>query len=58
MSDAVKDQAARDAAARVADYEHGWSADIEQEFSGPFKGRDFVHRYKYRKVINRFDIVL
>ncbi len=33
MSDAVKDQAARDAAAKVADYEHGWSADIEQEFA-------------------------
>lgn len=29
-----KDQAARDAAARVADYEHGWVADIEQEY-GP-----------------------
>ena len=29
----VKDQAARDAALRVADYEHGWSADIEQEFA-------------------------
>lgn len=30
----VKDQAAREAAARVADYEHGWVADIEQEY-GP-----------------------
>ena len=30
----VKDLAAREAAARVADYEHGWVADIEQEF-GP-----------------------
>ena len=30
----IKDQAARDAAARVADYEHGWSSDIEQEY-GP-----------------------
>jgi len=29
-----RDQAAHDAAARVADYEHGWSSDIEQEF-GP-----------------------
>ena len=28
------DQAAHDAAARVADYEHGWHSDIEQEF-GP-----------------------
>ncbi|HNJ47318.1 MAG TPA: Fe-S cluster assembly protein SufB [Novosphingobium sp.] len=33
MSDAVKDQAARDAAAKVADYEHGWASDIEQEFA-------------------------
>ncbi|MFN3423643.1 MULTISPECIES: Fe-S cluster assembly protein SufB [Novosphingobium] len=30
----VKDQAAREAAARVAEYEHGWVADIEQEY-GP-----------------------
>ena len=30
----VRDQAAREAAARVADYEHGWVADIEQEY-GP-----------------------
>lgn len=30
----LKDQAARDAAARVAEYEHGWVADIEQEY-GP-----------------------
>ncbi|MET0589046.1 MAG: Fe-S cluster assembly protein SufB, partial [Novosphingobium sp.] len=27
-----RDVAAREAAARVADYEHGWSSDIEQEF--------------------------
>ncbi|MGC1270799.1 MAG: Fe-S cluster assembly protein SufB [Croceibacterium sp.] len=30
---AIKDQAAHDAAAKVADYEHGWSADIETEFA-------------------------
>ena len=29
----LKDQAAHDAAASVADYEHGWSADIETEFA-------------------------
>jgi Fe-S cluster assembly protein SufB len=29
-----KDRAAREAAARVADYEHGWVSDIEQEY-GP-----------------------
>lgn len=39
-------------------HDRDWVADIEKEFSGPFTGRDFVHRYKYRKVINRFDIVL
>ena len=35
----VRDAAAREAAARVAEYEHGWSSDIEQEF-GP-KGLRF-----------------
>lgn len=30
----LKDQAAREAAAKVAEYEHGWSSDIEQEY-GP-----------------------
>ena len=29
----IQDQDAREAAARVADYEHGWSVDIEQEFA-------------------------
>ena len=29
----IKDQAARDAAASVADYEHGWSSDIETDFA-------------------------
>jgi Fe-S cluster assembly protein SufB len=29
----VKDQAARDAALRVADYEHGWSSAIETDFA-------------------------
>jgi len=31
---AVKDEAAREAAARAAEYEYGWSSDIEQEY-GP-----------------------
>jgi Fe-S cluster assembly protein SufB len=30
---AIKDQAAREAALRAADYEHGWSSPIEQEFA-------------------------
>src|SRR3546814_16057385 len=29
----VKDQAAHDAAAKVADYEHGWSSTIETDFA-------------------------
>ncbi|MCB2065565.1 MAG: Fe-S cluster assembly protein SufB, partial [Erythrobacter sp.] len=35
MTDEVEtqDRAARDAAARAADYEHGWSADIDTEFA-------------------------
>ncbi len=33
MTEEIKDQQAREAAERVADYEHGWSADIEQEFA-------------------------
>ena len=34
----LRDQAARDAAAKVADYEHGWSADIETEFADVLAG--------------------
>ena len=29
----IQDRAAREAAARVAEYEHGWSSEIEQEFA-------------------------
>ncbi|HLV07466.1 MAG TPA: Fe-S cluster assembly protein SufB, partial [Croceibacterium sp.] len=29
----IQDQAAREAAAKAAEYEHGWSIDIEQEFA-------------------------
>src|SRR5262245_28954165 len=29
----IQDRAAREAAAKAAEYEHGWSADIEQEFA-------------------------
>jgi len=29
----IKDQAAHDAAAKAADYEHGWSSDIETDFA-------------------------
>ena len=29
----IQDRAARDAAAKAADYEHGWSAEIDTEFA-------------------------
>ena len=49
MSASVKDQAARDAAARVADYEHGWSADIEQEFAPKGLSEDTVRFISAKK---------
>ena len=44
-----KDQAARDAAARVADYEHGWSIDIEQEFAPKGLSEDIVRFISAKK---------
>ncbi len=38
----VTDQDARDAAAKAADYEHGWSSDIEQEFAPKGLNEDTV----------------
>lgn len=35
-----------------------WSSLIEEEFSLPFKGIDFVHGYQYKTVISPFDICL
>ncbi len=49
MNASVKDQAARDAAARVADYEHGWSADIEQEFAPKGLSEDTVRFISAKK---------
>jgi len=46
---ALKDQAARDAAARVADYEHGWSSDIEQEFGPKGLSEDTVRYISAKK---------
>ncbi|MES2493835.1 MAG: Fe-S cluster assembly protein SufB [Pseudomonadota bacterium] len=40
----IKDQAAREAASKVADYEHGWSSDIEQEY-GPIGLSEDTVRY-------------
>ena len=46
---ALRDQAAHDAAARVADYEHGWSADIEQEFAPKGLSEDTVRFISAKK---------
>ncbi len=46
---ALKDQAARDAAARVADYEHGWSSDIEQEYGPKGLSEDTVRFISAKK---------
>ena len=45
----VRDQAARDAAARVADYEHGWSSDIEQEYGPKGLSEDTVRFISAKK---------
>jgi Fe-S cluster assembly protein SufB len=51
MSDTVllQDQAAHDAAARAADYEHGWSADIETEFAPKGLSEDTVRFISAKK---------
>ena len=45
----VRDQDAHDAAARVADYEHGWSADIETEFAPKGLSEDTVRFISAKK---------
>ncbi|MGX7951157.1 Fe-S cluster assembly protein SufB [Tsuneonella sp. HG249] len=45
----LTDQAARDAAARAADYEHGWSADIETEFAPKGLSEDTVRFISAKK---------
>ncbi|MFA7585346.1 MAG: Fe-S cluster assembly protein SufB [Novosphingobium sp.] len=45
----LKDQAARDAAARVAEYEHGWVADIEQEYGPKGLSEDTVRFISAKK---------
>jgi Fe-S cluster assembly protein SufB len=51
MSDniALQDQAAHDAAARAADYEHGWSADIDTEFAPKGLSEDTVRFISAKK---------
>ena len=38
----LQDQDAHDAAAKAAEYEHGWSSDIEQEFAPKGLNEDTV----------------
>ncbi len=45
----LKDQAARDAAAKVAEYEHGWSADIETDFAPKGLNEDTVRFISAKK---------
>ena len=44
-----KDRAARDAAARVAEYEHGWVSDIEQEYGPKGLSEDTVRFISAKK---------
>ena len=46
---AIKDQAAHDAAAKAADYEHGWSADIETDFAPKGLNEDTVRFISAKK---------
>ena len=45
----IKDQAAHEAAARVAEYEHGWVADIEQEYGPKGLSEDTVRFISAKK---------
>lgn len=45
----LQDQAAREAAARAADYEHGWSAEIETEFAPKGLSEDTVRYISAKK---------
>ena len=45
----IRDAEARAAAARAADYEHGWSADIEQEFAPKGLSEDTVRFISAKK---------
>ena len=45
----VQDQQAREAAARAADYEHGWASDIEQDFAPKGLNEDTVRFISAKK---------
>jgi Fe-S cluster assembly protein SufB len=49
MTETLKDQAAHDAAQKVADYEHGWSSDIEQEYGPKGLSEDTVRYISAKK---------
>ena len=45
----IRDAEAREAAAKLADYEHGWSSDIEQEFAPKGLSEDTVRFISAKK---------
>ena len=45
----IKDKAAWDAAEKVADYEHGWSSDIETDFAPKGLNEDTVRFISAKK---------
>ena len=45
----IKDKAAWDAAEKVADYEHGWSSDIETDFAPKGLNEDIVRLISKKK---------
>ncbi len=49
MTEDIKDLAAREAAQKVAEYEHGWSSDIEQEFGPKGLSEDTVRYISAKK---------
>ena len=38
--------------------DQAWESQVEKEFSGPFSGVDFVHKYQYKTISPPFDIQL
>ena len=49
MTEDIKDLAAREAAQKVAEYEHGWSSDIEQDFGPKGLSEDTVRYISAKK---------
>ena len=36
--------------------DRNWEKSVEEEFSRPFSGKDFVHGYEYKTVENKFNL--